>query len=112
MGVPYFTQRSDGGIWKEWASKQIEVSQIGESAGERVNGAVHSPTRPLAYLCLCISFEGCDRMRLLERAGGRGLVRSDSHIEVWRAGAGVDTVEEDDAGVCKYAPDGVRIEEG
>jgi hypothetical protein len=51
-------------------------------------------------------------MLLLERAGGRGLVRSDSHIEEWRAGAGVDTVEEDDAGVFKYAPDGVRIEEG
>jgi hypothetical protein len=52
-------------------------------------------------------------MLLLERAGGRGLVeRSDSHIEEWRAGAGVDTVEEDDAGVCKYAPDGVRIDDG
>jgi len=72
-------------------------------------------TRPVTYLCLCtsrISFEGCEGMWLLERAGGRGLVRSDSHIEAWRAGAGVDTIEEDDAGVCMYAPDGVRIEEG
>ena len=51
-------------------------------------------------------------MWLLERAGGRGLVRSGSHIEEWRAGAGVDTIEEEDAGVCKYAPEGVRIEEG
>ena len=51
-------------------------------------------------------------MWLLERAGGRGLARSDSHIEAWRAGAGIDTIEDDDAGVCKYAPDGVRIEEG
>jgi hypothetical protein len=32
---------------------------------------------------------------------GRGLVRSDSHIEAWWAGAGhgVDTIEEDNAGV-------------
>jgi hypothetical protein len=36
---------------------------------------------------------------------------SESHIE--RAGAGVDTVDdEEDAGVCKYALDGVRIEGG
>jgi hypothetical protein len=72
-------------------------------------------TRPLAYLCLCtsrISFEGWEIMLLLERAGGRGFVRSGSHIEEWKAGAGVDTVDEDEAGVCKYAPDGVRIEEG
>jgi hypothetical protein len=70
-------------------------------------------TRPVTYLCLSrISFEGCEGMWLLERAGGRGLVRFDSHIEVWRAGAGVDTIEEDDAGVCMNAPDGVRIEEG
>lgn len=51
-------------------------------------------------------------MWLLERADWRGLVRTDSHIEAWRPGAGVDTVEEEDAGVCMYAPDGVRIEEG
>lgn len=85
---------------------------MGAIAGERENGAVHSPTRPVTYLCLCISFEGCERMWLLERAGGRGLLESDSHIEEWRTGAGVDTIEEDDAGVCKNAPDGVRIEEG
>jgi hypothetical protein len=36
-------------------------------------------------------------------------VRFELHIEEWRAGAGVDTVEEDDAGVCKYAPGGVHI---
>jgi len=31
-------------------------------------------------------------------------VRSDSHIELWRAGAGVNTVEDDDAGgMCPMA---------
>jgi len=50
---------------KERASKKIEVSRIGANAGERGNGAVHSPTRPVTYLCLCtsrISFEGCEGM--------------------------------------------------
>ena len=37
---------------------------------------------------------------------------SGSHIEWWRAGAGVDTDDDDDAGVCKYALEGVRIEGG
>src|SRR6266566_5092846 len=45
--------------------------------------------------------EGCKGMWLLEQAGGRGLVRSVLYIEAWRAGAGVDTIEEDDA-VCMY----------
>ena len=40
-----------------------------------------------------------------------GFEISESHMA--RAGAGVDTHdEEDDAGVCKYALDGVRIEGG
>lgn len=51
-------------------------------------------------------------MRPFDREDGRGFVRSDSHIELWRAGAGVDTEDDEDAGVCKYALDGVRIEEG
>jgi hypothetical protein len=99
----------DGVVTHAWVKKTAGISWGFHTSHRDLTAA---STRPLAYLCLCISFEGCDRMRLLERAGGRGLVRSDSHIEVWRAGAGVDTVEEDDAGVCKYAPDGVRIEEG
>jgi hypothetical protein len=70
-------------------------------------------TRPVTYLCLCtsrISFVGCESVR--DRAGGRGFESSGSHIEMGRDGAGVDTVEHEDAGVCKYALDGVRIEEG
>ena len=85
--------------------------------------------RTVTYLCLCIlqiSFEGCKGMWLFEQAGGRGLVRSVSHIEgckgmwlleqaggrglvrsvlhieAWRAGTGVNTIEEDDARVCMY----------
>jgi hypothetical protein len=73
---------------------------------------VHSPTRPVTYLCLWISFEGCERDRLFDLEGGIGFEVSGSHIE-WVSGAGVDTVDdEDDDGVCKYALDGVRIEGG
>lgn len=38
-----------------------------------------------------------------------GEAWSDSHIG---AGAGVDTIEKDDAGVCVYAADDVHVEEG
>ena len=51
-------------------------------------------------------------MWLFEREHGRYIERLDSQIEWWRVGAGVDTVEEDDPGVCKYAPEGIHIEEG
>ena len=52
-------------------------------------------TRPDILIFMYVT----DILRLLDRAGGRGFERSDSHIELWRAGAGVDTVEDDDAGV-------------
>ncbi len=57
------------------------------------------------------SAEAYEEMWLFEH-GGRGFVRSDSHIELWRAGAGVDTFKDEDARVCKYVPDGICIEEG
>jgi hypothetical protein len=44
--------------------------------------------------------EGCEGMWLFGRqTGWRGFVGSDSHIKAWWAGVGVDTIEEDDAGV-------------
>jgi hypothetical protein len=41
----------------------------------------------------------CGYLGEQEGLRGRGLVRSDLHIEAWWAGAGIDTIEEDNAGV-------------
>jgi len=86
---------------------------MGMSLGFQISHSdlMAASTRPVTYLCLWtsrISFEGCERGG---REEGSGFEMSESHIE--RAGAGVDTVDdEEDAGVCKYALDGVRIEGG
>jgi hypothetical protein len=41
MGIPWFTQRSDDGIWRrERASKKIEVSRIGACGREWGNGTL------------------------------------------------------------------------
>lgn len=38
-------------------------------------------------------------------------MKSDLHIELWRAGVGVDT-DDEDVGVYRCALDGVHIKEG
>jgi len=88
---------------------------MGMSLGFQIshNDLTAASTRPVTYLCLWtsrISFEGCEGVKLLVLEGGSGFELSASHIE-WRgAEVGVDTEDDkDDAGVCKYALEGVRI---
>jgi len=69
--------------------------------------------RVAGYLCLCTSHREypswAARVCETEQEGG-AFERSGSHIELGRVGAGFDTVEDEDAGVCKYPLDSVRID--
>jgi hypothetical protein len=59
---------------------------------DRENSTVHSPTRPLdifMFMYIANILRGLRENVATWRAGGEGLVRSDSHIEVWRARANV-----------------------
>jgi hypothetical protein len=58
---------------------------------DRENSTVHSPTRPLdifMFMYIANILRGL-RENVATWQGGRGLVRSDSRIEVWRARANV-----------------------